>query len=124
MRANRLVLVHALRRTLVEQAKGAIKSTFVGLRVRDLQGDRKTRGSRSGDVYVTTWASVAATNKDTRKMRSGGEFVLALDDLIAELRTEGFRIGVSGGRGTPWFYPSGKRGRALLPRDSCGPISR
>ena len=35
---------------LVEQAKGAIKSTFVGLRVRDLQGDRKTRGTRSGDV--------------------------------------------------------------------------
>ncbi|MBK8116234.1 MAG: DEAD/DEAH box helicase family protein [Candidatus Accumulibacter sp.] len=79
---------------LVEQAKGAIKSTFVGLRVRDLQGDRKTRGSKSGDVFVTTWASVAATNKETRKIRSSGEFVLALDDLIAELRAEGFRIGV------------------------------
>jgi len=79
---------------LVEQAKGAIKSTFVGLRVRDLQGDRKTRGSKSGDVFVTTWASVAATNKETRKIRSSGEFVLALDDLIAELREEGFRIGV------------------------------
>jgi type III restriction enzyme len=45
-------------------------------------------------VFVTTWASVAATNKDTRKVRSGGEFVLALDDLIAELRADGFRIGV------------------------------
>jgi len=79
---------------LVEQARGVIQSTFVGLRVRDLQGDRKTRGSRSGDVFVTTWASVAATNKDTRKIRSSGEFVLALDDLIAELRVAGFRIGV------------------------------
>lgn len=79
---------------LVEQAKGAIKSTFVGLRVRDLQGDRKTRGTRSGDVFVTTWASVAAASKETRKIRSSGEFVLALDDLIAELRAEGFRIGV------------------------------
>lgn len=78
---------------LVEQAKGAIKSTFVGLRVRDLQGDRKTRGTRSGDVYVTTWASVAAASKETRRVRSGGEFVLALDDLIAELRADGFRIG-------------------------------
>lgn len=48
---------------LVEQAKGAIKSTFVGLRVRDLQGDRKTRGTKSGDVFVTTWASVAAAGK-------------------------------------------------------------
>ncbi len=78
---------------LVEQAKGAIKSTFVGLRVRDLQGDRKTRGTKSGDVYVTTWASVAAASKETRRVRSGGEFVLALDDLIAELRADGFRIG-------------------------------
>jgi hypothetical protein len=79
---------------LVEQAKGAIKSTFVGLRVRDLQGDRKTRGTSSGDVYVTTWASVAASNKDTRKVRTGGEFDLSLDNLIAELRADGFRIGV------------------------------
>ena len=79
--------------TLVEQAKGAIKSTFVGLRVRDLQGDRKTRGTKSGDVYVTTWASVAASNAATRKVRSGGEFVLSLDDLIDELRADGFRIG-------------------------------
>lgn len=78
---------------LVEQAKGAIKSTFVGLRVRDLQGDRKTRGTKSGDVFVTTWASVAASNAATRKVRSGGEFVLSLDDLIAELRSDGFRIG-------------------------------
>lgn len=78
---------------LVEQARGAIKSTFVGLRVRDLQGDRKTRGTKSGDVYVTTWASVAASNAATRKVRSGGEFVLSLDDLIAELRADGFRIG-------------------------------
>lgn len=79
---------------LVEQAKGAIKSTFVGLRVRDLQGDRKTRGTKSGDVFVTTWASVAAASKETRRVRSGGEFVLALDDLIAELRADDFRIGV------------------------------
>jgi hypothetical protein len=44
-------------------------------------------------VFVTTWASVAAASKETRRVRSGGEFVLALDDLIAELRADGFRIG-------------------------------
>lgn len=79
---------------LVEQAKGAIKSTFVGLRVRDLQSDRKTRGTKSGDVFVTTWASVAASSAATRKVRTGGEFALSLDNLIAELRADGFRIGV------------------------------
>ena len=78
---------------LVEQTKGAIKSTFAGLCVRDLQCDRKTRGTRSGDLFVSTWSSVAASNATTRKVRSGGEFVLALDDLIAELRADGFRIG-------------------------------
>lgn len=79
---------------LVEQAKGAIKATFVGLRVRDLLGDRKAGNTRSGDVFVTTWASVAAASKETRKVRTGGEFVLALDDFIAELREDGFRVGV------------------------------
>jgi hypothetical protein len=79
---------------LVEQAKGAIKSTFVGLRVRDLQGDRKTRGTKSGDVYVTTWASVAATTQGNaqgaqrRRVRAGA------GRLDCELRAEGFRIGV------------------------------
>lgn len=79
---------------LVEQAKGAIKSTFAGLRVRDLQVDRQTRGSKSGDVFVTTWASVAASNAATRKVRSSGESVLSLDALISGLRADGFRIGV------------------------------
>ncbi|NWA85070.1 DEAD/DEAH box helicase family protein [Pseudomonas sp. D2002] len=79
---------------LVEQAKGAIKSTFSGLRVRDLQGDRITRGTKSGDVFVTTWASVAASNPAKRKVHNGGEFTLALDELIQELRSDGFRIGV------------------------------
>jgi type III restriction enzyme len=62
--------------------------------VRDLQGDRKTRGSKSGDVLCHHLGIGGGTNKETRKVRSGGEFVLALDDLIAELRAEGFRIGV------------------------------
>lgn len=79
---------------LVEQARGAIKSTFVGLRVRDLQSDRKAQGTKSGDVFVTTWASVAASNAATRKVRSGGESALSLDALIQALRADGFRIGV------------------------------
>lgn len=79
---------------LVEQAKGAIKSTFTGLRVRDLQEDRKARGTKSGDVFVTTWASVTASIPATRKVNQSGDFTLALEDLIKELRNDGFRIGV------------------------------
>ena len=78
---------------LVDQARGALKKAFSGLRVRDIQIDRITRNARSGDVFVTTWAAVAANNKETRRVRKGGDSALALDAFIAELRQDGFRIG-------------------------------
>ena len=80
--------------TLVEQAKDALRSNFLGLRVRDLQTDRQARGTQSGDVFVTTWASVAAANSATRRVRSRSEAALSLDELISTLRDDGFRIGV------------------------------
>ncbi|MCX7086432.1 MAG: DEAD/DEAH box helicase family protein [Methylococcales bacterium] len=79
---------------LVEQAKSALKRDFNGLRIRDLSGDRKTYSASSGDVFVTTWASVAARNAETRKLRSSGDLSLSLDEFIPELRDAGFRIGV------------------------------
>ena len=79
---------------LVEQAKSALKRDFNGLRVRDLSSERKTYAATSGDVFVTTWASVAARNAETRKLRSSGDLSLALDEFIPELRDAGFRIGV------------------------------
>ncbi len=79
---------------LVEQAKSALKCEFNGLRIRDLSCERKTYSAKSGDVFVTTWASVAARNAETRKLRSSGDLSLALDEFIPELREAGFRIGV------------------------------
>ncbi len=79
---------------LVEQAKSALKRDFNGLRIRDLSSERKTYSANSGDVFVTTWASVAARNAETRKLRSSGDLSLALDEFIPELREAGFRIGV------------------------------
>lgn len=79
---------------LVEQAKTALKRDFNGLRVRDLSCERKAYSASSGDVFVTTWASVAARNAETRKLRSSGDLSLALDEFIPELRDAGFRIGV------------------------------
>ncbi|WP_295445833.1 DEAD/DEAH box helicase family protein [uncultured Thiodictyon sp.] len=78
---------------LVDQARGALKKDFPGLRVRDIQIDRITRNARSGDCFVTTWAAVAANNKETRRVRKGGDSTLALDEFIAQLRQDGFRIG-------------------------------
>lgn len=79
---------------LVEQSEAAFRANFVALRVRDLLTERVTALTRSGDMFVATWASVAAARKSSRVLRSSGDTSLALDDFIPELREEGFRIGV------------------------------
>lgn len=45
-------------------------------------------------MFVTTWASVAATNAATRKIRKNGDLSASLDEFIPMLRGLGFRIGV------------------------------
>ena len=79
---------------LVDQAKNAIRKQFSGLRVRDIQSDRKATGTRRGDLFVTTWGSVAASNKQTRKLHRSGDDAVALEEFIPSLRGMGFRIGL------------------------------
>lgn len=79
---------------LVDQASIALKKQFGGLRVRDIQGDRHAMGTRSGDVFVSTWAAVAANNEKARRLRRDGDLSLALDTLVPSLRELGFHIGV------------------------------
>lgn len=80
--------------TLVEQAKSSMKRDFQGIRVRDIKADRFVTGTKSGDVYVTTWASVAANNKDSKKVRKDGDMSMSIDSLLPELRDAGFHIGI------------------------------
>jgi len=79
---------------LVDQASVALKKQFGGLRVRDIQGDRLAMGTRSGDVFVSTWAAVAANNEKARRLRRDGDLSLSLDTLVPSLRELGFHIGV------------------------------
>jgi type III restriction enzyme len=79
---------------LVEQAKSALKKDFNGLKIRDLGHERVAYKIGSGDVFVTTWASVAASNATTRILRKNGDSSLSLDEFILELRNDNFRIGV------------------------------
>ncbi len=79
---------------LVDQASIALKKQFGGFRVRDIQGDRRATGTRSGDVFVSTWAAVAANNEKARRLRRDGDLSLSLDALIPSLRELGFHIGV------------------------------
>lgn len=79
---------------LVDQASIALKKQFGGLRVRDIQGDRHAMGTKSGDIFVSTWAAVAANNEKARRLRRDGDLSLSLDSLIPSLRELGFHIGV------------------------------
>ncbi|WP_029585786.1 DEAD/DEAH box helicase family protein [Bradyrhizobium sp. URHD0069] len=79
---------------LVSQTREALVKQCGGLRVRDVATDRQHVGTRDSDVFIQTWATVAASNRDARKVRRTSESVLSFDDMIAALRASGFFVGV------------------------------
>lgn len=79
---------------LVTQTREALVKQCGGLRIRDVAKDREPTGTRDGDVFIQTWAAVAASNKDARKVRRTSESALSFDDMIASLRDVGFFVGV------------------------------
>ncbi len=79
---------------VVGQTVGFLREEFHGLRLRELQEDRAVAGSRRGDVFVTTWQTVATRVKDRRNVRKDGELNPSIDELVAGLRRLGLRIGV------------------------------
>jgi type III restriction enzyme len=79
---------------LVGQAEMSLRDHHPGLRVRDLATDRKSAGTKPGDVFVLTWASVVARSAEARKIRTERETLASLDRLLKDLRAAGFRIGV------------------------------
>ncbi|MEQ1749282.1 MAG: hypothetical protein ABL974_07655, partial [Prosthecobacter sp.] len=79
---------------VVGQTAAFLREQFHGLRLRELSEDRATDMSRQGDVFVTTWQTVATRVKDSRNVRKEGETNPSIDTLVEQLRTQGFRIGV------------------------------
>lgn len=79
---------------VVDQSAAFLREQFQGLRLRTLTDDRNPIGTRSGDVFVTTWQLVATRIKDRRSVRTTGEQNASIDDLILDLREQGYRIGV------------------------------
>lgn len=96
---------------LVDQAKATLKAQCPGLRVLNIRLDRQLERLRSGDVFVTTWASVAARNKDSRKLRTDTELELSLDRLAEAVRDAGFRIGVVIDEAHHGFKPNNESAR-------------
>lgn len=79
---------------LVAQTRETLNQQCAGLRLRDVYTDREPTGTRDGDVFAQTWAAVAAQNKHARTVRRTKEDTLSLDDFIADLRADGFFVGV------------------------------
>jgi superfamily II DNA or RNA helicase len=79
---------------VVGQTAGFLREQFAGVRLREMSEDRATAGSRRGDIFVTTWQTVATRVKDSRNVRKDGEQNPSVDELIAGLRAAGLRIGV------------------------------
>jgi len=76
------------------QTVSYLRESFQGLRLREIAEDRTTAGSRGGDVFVTTWQTVATRMKDKRNVRKESETNPSIDLLIESLREQGLRIGV------------------------------
>ncbi|CAH8768757.1 DEAD/DEAH box helicase [Paenibacillus dendritiformis] len=78
---------------LIDQAIQTIRAEYKTLRPKDPVNDRDPNDLKSGDVFVTTWATVAVSKESSRKARTRTETLLSIDDLIAFARSQGFMIG-------------------------------
>lgn len=76
------------------QTTASLREQFHGLRLRELSDDRAAEMCRGGDVFVTTWQSVAARSKESRNIRRDGDMNPSIDTLVDSLRLQGMRIGV------------------------------
>lgn len=76
------------------QTTASLREQFHGLRLRELADDRAAAMCRGGDVFVTTWQSVATRVTDSRNVRKEGDMNPSIDTLVESLRDQGLRIGV------------------------------
>jgi len=79
---------------LISQSASTFRDEFPSLRVRDLSKDREPEHLASGDVFLTTWASVAVAVAASRKIRQETEELPSVDVLLERAREAGFNIGV------------------------------
>ena len=78
---------------VVDQTRQTLHAQAPTLSLLDLETDRRLDALRAAPLFVTTWQSVATSNKEGRKARVSGDGGLAVDELIAGAREEGYRIG-------------------------------
>jgi len=95
------------------QTASSLRAELPGLRLRELAEDRQAADSRSGDVFVTTWQTVATKVKDSRNVHRPGESNLTIEELIAALRQKKLRIGVVVDEAHHGFFSTGAETQAM-----------
>jgi hypothetical protein len=98
---------------VVGQTAAALRAELPGLRLRELSEDRNAGDSRGGDVWVTTWQTVATRVRDRRNVHRPGEQNLTVEELIAGLRAQGLRIGVVVDEAHHGFFGKGTGTQAM-----------
>ncbi len=79
---------------VIAQTIAFLKDECSTLRLRDLVNERSANGTKRGDVFVTTWQTVAVRDTSQRTVRRERENAPSLDMLIAGLRDKGLQIGI------------------------------
>jgi hypothetical protein len=79
--------------SVVVQTQGALLDEVETLRPRDPHRDRAIEELRSGDVFLSTWASVAVSDTEMRRIRRASELAPSLDELIRAARARGWLVG-------------------------------
>jgi hypothetical protein len=80
--------------SVVSQTEAVLADETDNLRPRDPHTDRAVEELRPGDVFISTWASVAVSDTEIRKTRSSTEKMPSLDLLISHAKASGWYVGV------------------------------
>ncbi|KVD48830.1 hypothetical protein WI85_16495 [Burkholderia ubonensis] len=80
--------------TLIDQAASSLTRQASQLKILNIEHQRTADELASGALFVITWQTVATKTKEARRARTTGDDGLSVDDLIADARAQGLRIGV------------------------------
>lgn len=95
------------------QTASSLRAELPGLRLRELSEDRNAADSRAGDVWVTTWQTVATRVKDRRNVHKPGEANLTVEELLDGVRVQGLRVGVVIDEAHHGFFGKGTATQAM-----------
>jgi hypothetical protein len=78
---------------LVSQAETTLRVQASQLKILNIENERNPDNLVTGAIFVITWQTVAAKTRESRLARVKSDDGPAVDELIAEARAAGFRIG-------------------------------